>query len=163
MSQIEPRPASDAAWNRSAILAPMAPKSPKKLFLVDAMGFIFRAFFAPMDRLQNKGVPTKVPLSLLQHAPARHQGFAARLCGRRFRSLRPDLSRQAFHRLQGPAAAHARRSFHSDSLRAAPVRSHAPAHHRSSRLRSRRRHRRARPAVRRAATSTSTSSPATKT
>jgi len=39
----------------------MAPKSPKKLFLVDAMGFIFRAFFAPMDRLQNKGVPTKVP------------------------------------------------------------------------------------------------------
>ncbi len=25
------------------------------------MGFIFRAFFAPMDRLQNKGVPTKVP------------------------------------------------------------------------------------------------------
>jgi DNA polymerase-1 len=39
----------------------MAPKSPKKLFLVDAMGFIFRAFYAPMDRLQNKGVPTKVP------------------------------------------------------------------------------------------------------
>ena len=25
------------------------------------MGFIFRAFYAPMDRLQNKGVPTKVP------------------------------------------------------------------------------------------------------
>ena len=39
----------------------MTPKSPKKLFLVDAMGFIFRAFYAPMDRLQNKGVPTKVP------------------------------------------------------------------------------------------------------
>ena len=39
----------------------MSPKSPKKLFLIDAMGFIFRAFFAPMDRLQNKGVPTKVP------------------------------------------------------------------------------------------------------
>ena len=39
----------------------MTPKSPKKLFLIDAMGFIFRAFFAPMDRLQNKGVPTKVP------------------------------------------------------------------------------------------------------
>ena len=39
----------------------MAAKSPKKLFLVDAMGFIFRAFYAPMDRLQNKGVPTKVP------------------------------------------------------------------------------------------------------
>ena len=39
----------------------MTPKSPKKLFLIDAMGFIFRAFFAPMDRLQNKGLPTKVP------------------------------------------------------------------------------------------------------
>jgi DNA polymerase-1 len=39
----------------------VSPKSPKKLFLVDAMGFIFRAFYAPMDRLQNKGVPTKVP------------------------------------------------------------------------------------------------------
>jgi DNA polymerase-1 len=25
------------------------------------MGFIFRAFYAPMDRLQNKGMPTKVP------------------------------------------------------------------------------------------------------
>src|SRR5581483_2584753 len=40
---------------------PVSPKSPQKLFLVDAMGFIFRAFYAPMDRLQNKGVPTKVP------------------------------------------------------------------------------------------------------
>jgi DNA polymerase-1 len=35
---------------------------PKRLFLVDAMGYIFRAFFAPMDRLQtSSGVPTKVP------------------------------------------------------------------------------------------------------
>src|SRR5580693_10407270 len=39
------------------------PSTPKKrLFLVDAMGYIFRAFFAPMDRLQTSaGVPTKVP------------------------------------------------------------------------------------------------------
>ncbi|MGA9884129.1 MAG: DNA polymerase I [Candidatus Acidiferrales bacterium] len=36
--------------------------SRKRLFLVDAMGYIFRAFFAPMDRLQtSSGVPTKVP------------------------------------------------------------------------------------------------------
>jgi DNA polymerase I len=37
--------------------------TPKKhLFLIDAMGYIFRAFFAPMDRLQTSaGVPTKVP------------------------------------------------------------------------------------------------------
>src|ERR1700722_9520825 len=36
--------------------------APKKLFLVDAMGFIFRAFFAPMGRLNNaQGIPTKVP------------------------------------------------------------------------------------------------------
>jgi DNA polymerase-1 len=34
----------------------------KRLFLIDAMGYIFRAFFAPMDRLQTSaGVPTKVP------------------------------------------------------------------------------------------------------
>ena len=40
----------------------MLTKQPKRLFLVDAMGYIFRAFFAPMDRLQTKeGVPTKVP------------------------------------------------------------------------------------------------------
>ncbi len=40
----------------------MPAKTPKRLFLVDAMGYIFRAFFAPMDRLQtSSGVPTKVP------------------------------------------------------------------------------------------------------
>jgi DNA polymerase-1 len=34
----------------------------KKIFLVDAMGFIFRAYFAPMGRLNSpSGVPTKVP------------------------------------------------------------------------------------------------------
>jgi DNA polymerase I len=36
--------------------------SPKKLFLIDAMGFVFRAFYAPMARLSNpQGLPTKVP------------------------------------------------------------------------------------------------------
>jgi DNA polymerase-1 len=41
----------------------MPPSKPvKKLFLVDAMGFIFRAYFAPMGRLNNAaGIPTKVP------------------------------------------------------------------------------------------------------
>jgi DNA polymerase I len=40
----------------------MPAKTSKRLFLVDAMGYIFRAFFAPMDRLQTAaGVPTKVP------------------------------------------------------------------------------------------------------
>jgi DNA polymerase-1 len=40
----------------------MPSKTPKRLFLVDAMGYIFRAFFAPMDRLQtSSGIPTKVP------------------------------------------------------------------------------------------------------
>src|SRR5579862_9463175 len=34
----------------------------KKLFLVDAMNTIFRAFFAPMSRLNSpQGIPTKVP------------------------------------------------------------------------------------------------------
>jgi DNA polymerase-1 len=34
----------------------------KTIFLVDAMGFIFRAYFAPMGRLNSpSGIPTKVP------------------------------------------------------------------------------------------------------
>jgi DNA polymerase I len=42
-------------------MAKAAPAA-KKLFLVDAMGFIFRAYFAPMARLNSpSGVPTKVP------------------------------------------------------------------------------------------------------
>jgi len=40
----------------------MAAKNPKRIFLVDAMGYIFRAFYAPMERLQSSsGLPTKVP------------------------------------------------------------------------------------------------------
>jgi DNA polymerase I len=40
----------------------MSRPNPKRLFLVDAMGYIFRAFYAPMDRLQTtSGIPTKVP------------------------------------------------------------------------------------------------------
>jgi DNA polymerase I len=48
---------------RFAILAAMTKKAAaKKLFLVDAMGFVFRAYFAPMARLSSpQGVPTKVP------------------------------------------------------------------------------------------------------
>jgi DNA polymerase-1 len=38
------------------------PAKDSRLFLVDAMGYIFRAFYAPMDRLQTSaGIPTKVP------------------------------------------------------------------------------------------------------
>jgi DNA polymerase I-like protein with 3'-5' exonuclease and polymerase domains/5'-3' exonuclease len=40
----------------------MPAKDRKRLFLIDAMGYIFRAFYAPMDRLQTTaGIPTKVP------------------------------------------------------------------------------------------------------
>jgi DNA polymerase I len=40
----------------------MPSKQTKRLFLVDAMGYIFRAYFAPMERLQTSGgIPTKVP------------------------------------------------------------------------------------------------------
>src|ERR1700730_18567742 len=40
----------------------MPAKDSRRLFLVDAMGYIFRAFYAPMDRLQTSaGIPTKVP------------------------------------------------------------------------------------------------------
>jgi DNA polymerase I len=38
------------------------PSAPKKLFLVDAMAHIYRAFYAPMNRMNApSGVPTKVP------------------------------------------------------------------------------------------------------
>ncbi|MGC0774468.1 MAG: DNA polymerase I [Candidatus Acidiferrum sp.] len=38
------------------------PVPPKKLFLVDAMAHIYRAFFAPMNRMNApSGIPTKVP------------------------------------------------------------------------------------------------------
>lgn len=40
----------------------MTAKSRKTLFLVDAMGYIFRAYYAPMgERFEHKGIPTKVP------------------------------------------------------------------------------------------------------
>ncbi len=40
----------------------MATSARQKLFLIDAMGYIFRAYHAPMERLQTRaGVPTKVP------------------------------------------------------------------------------------------------------
>jgi DNA polymerase-1 len=43
----------------------MSPTSTSRLFLIDAMGYIFRAFYAPMDRLQAQTpqgpIPTKVP------------------------------------------------------------------------------------------------------
>ncbi len=38
------------------------PSSAKKIFLIDAMGYIFRAYHAPMERLRSpQGLPTKVP------------------------------------------------------------------------------------------------------
>jgi len=40
----------------------VSPQSPKKLFLIDAMGFIFRAFYVPTPTtFQHNGMPTKVP------------------------------------------------------------------------------------------------------
>jgi len=40
----------------------MSSAGAKKIFLIDAMGYIFRAYHAPMERLRSpQGVPTKVP------------------------------------------------------------------------------------------------------
>ena len=40
----------------------MADSRAQRLFLIDAMGYIFRAYHAPMERLRSpKGLPTKVP------------------------------------------------------------------------------------------------------
>ena len=42
------------------------PSAPKKLFLVDAMAHIYRAFYAPMNRMNApSGIPTKVPFLFL--------------------------------------------------------------------------------------------------
>ena len=78
----------------------MPDSAPKRLFLVDAMGYIFRAFYAPMDRLQTSaGIPTKVPYlfatmmrRLLNHKELR-PGYAAVV----FERLRAHVSRRAFH------------------------------------------------------------------
>ena len=53
--EVEPQP--------FAILPAMTPAAPKKLFLIDAMGFVFRAFYVPIAAAFHspKGVPTKVP------------------------------------------------------------------------------------------------------
>jgi DNA polymerase I len=58
-AQLEPA----EAGAKSAGPAKSAPgQARKRVFLVDAMGYIFRAFYAPMDRLQtSSGMPTKVP------------------------------------------------------------------------------------------------------
>ena len=62
-----------------------APKPLKKLFLIDAMGFIFRAFFAPMERLRSpSGLPTKVPYLFTQ------------MCRRLVRDYQPDYMGVAF-------------------------------------------------------------------
>src|SRR5260370_41002169 len=61
------RPAEDAMGLQSrlqrVLYSPGMPAAPKKLFLVDAMAHVYRAFFAPMpQRLTGPGgVPTNVP------------------------------------------------------------------------------------------------------
>ncbi len=74
--------------------SPMAAQKPlKKLFLIDAMGFIFRAFFAPMERLRSpSGLPTKVPYlftqmvrRLVRDYQPEYMGVAFDLAGPTFR------------------------------------------------------------------------------
>jgi DNA polymerase-1 len=55
-------PPPRGSWNPLCYTPSVSPKSPKKLFLIDAMGFIFRAFYVPIGTsFQHNGVPTKVP------------------------------------------------------------------------------------------------------
>src|SRR5271155_4961313 len=64
-----PSTAKSGGPRRGAILPPslflrqlMPATPPKRIFLIDAMGFVFRAFYAPMERLRSPGgLPTKVP------------------------------------------------------------------------------------------------------
>ena len=62
----------------------MPAKTSKRLFLVDAMGYIFRGFFAHGHRLQTARHPHESPLSLRHHdAAAAEQGLRAGLPCRR--------------------------------------------------------------------------------
>lgn len=75
LSPLHPRPPSFPAlcytrgvarisgFPREPVSNSMTPKDTKRLFLIDAMGYIFRAFYAPMpQRLRSpSGVPTNVP------------------------------------------------------------------------------------------------------
>src|SRR5271167_837526 len=66
---LAPAMAESGGRRRGAILPPslflrplMPATPPKRIFLIDAMGFVFRAFYAPMERLRApNGLPTKVP------------------------------------------------------------------------------------------------------
>src|SRR5437899_12794224 len=54
-----------------AILPRMIAEDAKKIFLIDAMGYIFRAYHAPMEQLRSpQGIPTKV-LYVITHLFAR--------------------------------------------------------------------------------------------
>jgi DNA polymerase I len=57
------KPAAPPAKPMTHAPQPRDPNGPKRLFLIDAMGFIFRAFFAPMPmRMRSPGgLPTNVP------------------------------------------------------------------------------------------------------
>jgi DNA polymerase-1 len=58
-----PAPPTKAKPSTPNAPVPRDPNGPKRLFLIDAMGFIFRAFFAPMPmRMRSPGgLPTNVP------------------------------------------------------------------------------------------------------
>ena len=99
-----------AALEEKSKQAQMSSKESKRLFLVDAMGYIFRAFYAPMDRLQTSaGVPTKVPylFATMMRRLLKHKDLQPGLCGRGIRRLRAHVSRQAFRGVQSAAPAHA--------------------------------------------------------
>ena len=61
----EPPAAKPTLKYASVVNAPVLrdPNGPERLFLVDAMGYIFRAFYAPMPMRMAApaGMPTKVP------------------------------------------------------------------------------------------------------
>ena len=88
----------------------MPPTERKRLFLIDAMGYIFRAYFAPMDRLQTSaGIPTKVPylFATMMRRLLSNKDRAAGLRRRGLRRQRAHFSRQTFRRLQSAAPSHA--------------------------------------------------------
>ena len=92
--------------------AAVKPEARKRLFLVDAMGYIFRAFYVPVGTaFQTKaGVPTKVPylFATMMRRLFKNKDLRPDYIAVVFDRGRAHFSRQAFRCLQSAANAHAR-------------------------------------------------------
>ena len=93
----------------------------KRVFLIDTMSHIFRAFFAPMGARQeplrnSKGQVTQAVFVFTNMLRKLLNGRKSRLHRRRFRFARPNFSPRFLRRLQGKPRRNAGRSFVADAV-----------------------------------------------